>query len=359
VFVALTNGILALIGDPMLRDDVDRVAAAAGQRVVHASEPSSAKVWTGAAAVLLDAQAARQCARRALPRRGRVVLVGRAEPGAPEWQAAIGVGAEHVLTLPGQDSDLMAELAEAAEATLEDGGRGPVVAVIAGRGGAGASVFATALARVASESSEAILIDADPWGGGIDLVLGNETDSGLRWPDLMLQGGRLSYAAMRDTLPRHHGVCVLSGSRAGADIDAVPLNAVIDAGSRGGATVVCDVPRRPTDSAETALGTSDLVAVLTPADVRSCAAAAVVARWVSTLNANAGLVVRGPAPGGLRASDIGEIVGLPILAAMRPQSGMAAVLESGGLRLRRRSPLAAAARRVLAVLRQHPAVSVA
>ena len=49
-----TNGILALIGDQALRDDVDRVSAAAGLRVVHASEPSSRKVWTGAVAVLLD-----------------------------------------------------------------------------------------------------------------------------------------------------------------------------------------------------------------------------------------------------------------------------------------------------------------
>ncbi len=99
--------------------------------------------------------------------------------------------------------------------------------------------------------------------------------------------------------------------------------------------------------------------MVAPADVRSCAAAAAVSRWVSTVNPNAGLVVRGPAPGGLRSSDVAEIVGLPLLAAMRPQSDVAVTLERGGLRLRRRSPLAAAARRVLAVLRQHPAVDAA
>ena len=234
------------------------------------------------------------------------------------------------------------------------GRRGAVVAVIAGRGGAGASVFATALARTAPE---ALLIDADPWSGGIDLVLGSEDDAGLRWPDLVLQGGRLNYAALRDALPRHHGVSVLSASRAGGDIDAAPLGAVIDAGSRGGATVVCDVPRRSTAAAETALESSDLAVVVAPADVRSCAAAAAVARWVSSVNPNAGVIVRGPAPGGLRSSDVAEIVGLPLLAAMRPQSGVAGTLERGGLRLRRRSPLAAAARRVLEILQQHPAVN--
>ncbi|MDT5281855.1 MAG: hypothetical protein QOJ20_3050, partial [Mycobacterium sp.] len=75
-----SNGILALVGDPAIRDDVDRVAAAAGLPVVHASDPSSRKVWAAAAAVLLDVAAARRCAQRALPRRGRVVLLVRSEP---------------------------------------------------------------------------------------------------------------------------------------------------------------------------------------------------------------------------------------------------------------------------------------
>jgi hypothetical protein len=65
------------------------------------------------------------------------------------------------------------------------------------------------------------------------------------------------------------------------------------------------------------------------------------------------VVVRGPSPGGLRSADVAKIVGLPLLAAMRAQPGVADVLERGGLRVRHRSPLAIAARRVLAVLPQH------
>jgi hypothetical protein len=87
------NGILAQVGDPAMRDDVDRFAAAVGLPVVHASDPSGRNVWTGAVAVLLDVAAARRCAHRALPRRGRVVLVGRSEPQADDFQAAIAVGA--------------------------------------------------------------------------------------------------------------------------------------------------------------------------------------------------------------------------------------------------------------------------
>ncbi|BBX00150.1 AAA family ATPase [Mycolicibacterium moriokaense] len=354
-----TAGILALIGDPDLRDDVDRISAAAGVQVVHASEPSGRSAWTGAGAVLLDREAAHRCARRGLPRRGRVILLTQAQPGSAEFQAAIAVGAQHVLVLPAHEGELMAELSEAAEDALSDGRRGPVVAVLAGRGGAGASVFAAALAQKASDATDALLIDADPWSGGIDLLLGIEADPGLRWHDLTLQGGRLHYAALRDSLPRHRGVSVLSGGRGDGGIEAAPLGAVIDAGSRGGATVVCDVPRAATPATETALESADLVIVVTPADVRSCAATEGVARWVSTVNPNVGVVVRGPAPGGLRSRDVAAIVGLPLLAAMRPQPGIAAALDRGGLQLSRRSPLATAARRVMAVLQQHPAAGAA
>jgi secretion/DNA translocation related CpaE-like protein len=349
-----SNGILVLVGEAAIRDDVDRVAAAAGLPVVHASDPSSRKVWTAAAAVLLDVAAARRCAHLALPRRGRVVLLVRSEPRATDFQAAIAVGAQHVIALPAHDAALMAELSDAAEASRDTGRRGAVVGVIAGRGGAGASVFATALAQT---SPDALLIDADPWGGGIDLVLGSEGETGLRWPDLAMQGGRLSYTALRDALPQRRGVSVLSGSRTGCDIDAAPLGAVIDAGSRGGATVICDLPRRSTGAVETVLEAADLVVVMAPADVRSCAAAAAIVPWVSAVNPNAGVVVRGPSPGGLRSADVAKIVGLPLLAAMRAQPGVADALECGGLRLRRRSPLAAAARRVLAVLHQHQAAA--
>jgi secretion/DNA translocation related CpaE-like protein len=347
-----TNGILALVGDPVLRDGVDRVAAAVGLPVVHTSDPSGRKAWTGAAAVLLDASAAQRCARRALPRRDRVLLVVPSEPSAADFQSAIAVGAQRVIRLPDSDDQLMVELSEAANECRDENRRGAVIGVIAGRGGAGASVFATALAQSARASSDALLIDADPWGGGIDLVLGCEDQSGLRWPDMALQGGRLSYAALRDALPQRHGVSVLSGGRTGGDIDAAPLEAVIDAGSRGGATVICDLPRRSTAAVEAVFDAADLVVVIAPADVRSCAASAAVVPWVSAGNPNAGVVVRGPSPGGLSSADVAQIVGLPLLAAMRAQPGVADALERGGLRLRRRSPLAAAARRVLAVLNQ-------
>jgi secretion/DNA translocation related CpaE-like protein len=260
-----------------------------------------------------------------------------------------------VLRLPAQEHDLVRELAEAAESARDDGARGAVLTVIGGCGGAGASIFASALALAATD---AMLVDLDPWGGGIDLLVGAETTPGVRWPDLALQGGRLTWSAVRDALPRHRGLSLLSGTRHGYELDGGAVQAVLDAGRRGAATVVCDLPRRMTDAVETALDTADLVIVISPCDVRACAATSTVVPVLAAINPNIGLVVRGPSPGGLRADEVATITALPLLASMKPHPRLAERLEHGGLRLSRRSALNAAARRVLGVLPAHPAVPI-
>lgn len=338
-----------MLTDSALRDEVDRVAAAVGVRLVHAGAGCavSRKTWSAAAAVVLDQAAADRCGQAALPRRDHVSVLTATAVATATWAAAITVGAQHVLRLPEQEHELIRELAEAAEAARDDGLRGDVVAVMGGCGGAGASLFAVALAQAATD---ALLIDLDPWGGGIDLLVGGETAPGLRWPDLALQDGRLTWSAVREALPRHREISLLSGTRRGYELDAGPVDAVVDAGRRGGVTVVCDLPRRLTDATQTALDTADLVILVSPCDVRACAATTTIAPVLVSINPNLGLVVRGPSPGGLRAVEVADIAGLPLLASMKAQPRLAEQLERGGLRLRRRSALAAAARRVLAVL---------
>ncbi len=345
--------VLALLTDSALHDELDRVAAAVGVRAMHVEVPAalSRRIWIAAAAVVVDEAAARRCAESSLPRRAVVILVTTTEPGAAAFQAAIAIGAEHVLTLPRQESVLVRALSDAGESAREDVPHGQVVGVIAGRGGAGASVFAAALAQAASDP---LLVDLDPWGGGIELLLGSEATAGLRWPDLAVQGGRLNWPAVRDALPCHRGVSVLSGTRRVHELDVRAVDAVIDAGRRGGATVLCDVPRRLTDAAVSVLDAADLLVVVGQCDVRACAATSAIATALRAVNPNIGLVVRGPSPGGLRADEVARISGLPLLAAMRPEPLLAERLERGGLRLRRRSPLAAAARQVLTVLHQNP-----
>jgi secretion/DNA translocation related CpaE-like protein len=166
----------------------------------------------------------------------------------------------------------------------------------------------------------------------------------------VLQGGRLNWSAMRDALPRQRGISVLSGTRRGYELEPGAVEAIVDAGRRGGVTVVCDLPRRLTEATHVALDSVDLVVLVSRCDVRACAAAATIAPVLASINPNLGMVVRGPAPGGLRAAEVADIAGVPLLASMRAEPRLSERLEHGGLRLGRRSALGAAARSVLGVL---------
>jgi secretion/DNA translocation related CpaE-like protein len=341
------------MADSLLRDEVERVAAAVGVGVIQLAPTATVgrRAWSAAVAVILDEAAAQRCAMAGLPRRGSVFVLVTDAPNPTTFQAAISVGAQRVLTLPVDAGELVAELSSAGDNARADTRRGEVIAVIGGRGGAGASLFATALAQSATE---ALLVDLDPWSGGIDLLLGTEMTTGLRWPDLAVKSGRLSWTALRDALPRQRDIRVLSATRRDCELSGGAVDAVIDAGRRGGATVVCDLPRRLTEAAEAALDAADLVVVVSQCDVHSCASTAAMAPALTARNPNVGVVVRGPSPGGLRAVDIAEIATLPLLAAMRPEPLLAEKLERGGLQLGPRSPLATAAGRVLTVLGHRP-----
>jgi len=337
--------VLLVLEDPELAAAADRVVAAVGARAARAATPSR-RGWLGADAIVLDEPGARRCVHEGLPRRDGVLLVGTQAPSAETWSAAVYVGAQQVCVLPQQDTELMQHLAEAVEAGSSGRG-GHVIAVAAGRGGGGASVLSAALALSAGA---ALLIDVDHCGGGLDLLLGSESLPGLRWPDVRVHGGRLGWTAIRDVLPERDGVSILSATRSFHEIDPGAVAAVADAGRRGGVTVVCDIPRQLTPAAECALQHADLVVVMTTCDVRGVAATAATASVLVTINPALGLVVRGPSPGGLRAREVATAVGVPLLAAMRPEPLLAQRIEQGGLRLRPRSPLAVAARRVLGAL---------
>lgn len=337
--------VLTLLSEPDLVVEADRVIAAAGARMLAPASPGR-KNWSAATAVLVDRVSARWCEQQGLPRRDGVLLVGTAEPVPEDWSAAIAIGARCVFVLPRQETELVHALTDAAEQGPVGVRPGRVIAVIPGRGGGGASVFAAALTQCARE---ALLIDLDQYGGGIDLLLGAESVPGLRWPDISAQGGRIGWSAVRSALPSRGAVTVLSASRSYHEIDARLVAAMADAGRRSGSTVICDVPRQICGAGVQALEMADLVAVVIGCDVRGVAAATALTAAVRAVNPNVGLVVRGPAPGGLAARDAAEVIAVPLLAAMRPEPMLAQRIEQDGLRLRRRSPLAAAARRVLAV----------
>lgn len=341
-----------------LADEVVRLAAAAGCDPHRVTDPETVREqWNCAPLLLLDVEAATASASAGLPRRDGVVIVS--VDGDPKaWRCAVAVGAQHVVVLPEAETWLVGALADACQAPAEPG---RVLAVLGGRGGAGASVFATAVAVAVAESGRhAMLVDCDALGGGLDLALGAENMDGLRWSGLALGGGRVPAAALHAALPTPHlcgrgGLTVLSYGRPDCDRDGpgpdgVAVRTVCGAGRRAGETVVCDVPRHPCEPGTAALETADLVVLVVPAEVRACAAAATVAARVLRYGVALQLVVRGPAPGGITPRDVSRALDLPVLAAMRPQPGLAGALDRGAVPGRSRGPLATAARQVLAVL---------
>jgi secretion/DNA translocation related CpaE-like protein len=339
-----------------LADDVSRLAAAAGCDLHRIHDPGSLRDhWSCAPLLLLDVGAARVSAGSGLPRRDGVVIVcgsGLPEADPEVWRCAVAVGAQHVAVLPDAEAWLVGALADAVESPAE---AGRVLAVVGGRGGAGASVFATAVAVAAAESGRhAMLVDCDALGGGLDLAVGAEKIDGQRWSGLNLGGGRVPAAALRAALPTARlggrNLTVLSCDRDGPGPDALAVRTVCDAGRRAGETVVCDVPRYPCEPDTAAWESADLAVLVVPAEVRACAAAAAVAARVRRDGVALQLVVRGPAPAGITPSDVSRVLNLPVLAAMRPQPGLAGALDRGAVPGRSRGPLATAARHVLAAL---------
>jgi secretion/DNA translocation related CpaE-like protein len=333
---------LLVTSDPDVLDDLLRLAATAGTDLEVAPDAGAARrAWGRAPLVLVGPDAAVGCARTRLPRRDGVVLLGRDLDDAGIWQRGVEVGAEHVVLLPDGEQWLVDRLADVGEPARD----GAVVAVLGGRGGAGATTLACALAVTAARSGRtALLVDGDPLGGGIDLVFGGEDDAGVRWPELRSTRGRVPAAALAEALPRMAGLSVLSWDRgAPAAVSPDAVGAVLAAGRRAHGLVVVDLPRSVDECTRTVLAQATTVLLVVPREVRAAAAASRVAASVATLGRDLRVVTRGPGPSGLAAAQVAAALGLPLLGDLRPEPGLEAALERG-------EPPAAGGRGPLSVL---------
>jgi secretion/DNA translocation related CpaE-like protein len=341
------NRPLVLVDDESVLDELLRMAAAAGCELRRVPDATAARtLWHSAPLVLLDPAGAREIQLARLPKRDRVILVSPDTTTIDGWQAAIDVGAERVAELPAAGAWLADAFADAAEGT---GPPGRVLAVVGGRGGAGASVFAAAVAKAAARAGRrAMLVDCDPLAAGLDLVLGAEKEQGLRWPDMQVRG-RVAASSLRAALPGSSGLKLVSGARKGFAPEPDAVTAVVQAGRRGGDIVICDLPRELSPSARAALDLADLTVIVVPAELRACASARLVALRLKEHGILAQVLVRGPAPGGLTPDEVAEAVELPLLSYMPHQRGLAASLERGHF-ADRRGPLIDAARHTLATL---------
>jgi secretion/DNA translocation related CpaE-like protein len=321
---------LIVTEDESLLDDLLRLCAAAGTEpeVVFTAPPRAAS-WDNAPLVLLGVEASG--AVRGAARRKGVLLVGRGRPDpddAGAWRQAVAVGADHVLFLPGDESWLVDRLADVAEGSDEPA---LTIGVVGGRGGAGASTLACGLAVSAARSGwRTMLVDGDPFGGGLDILLGAERTGGLRWPDLADSRGRVNSGVLEESLPRLGQLGLLSWDR--GDSVLIPpqaMRSVLGAARRRGGVVVVDLPRRVDDTVAEALAQVDVGLLVVPAELRAVAAACSAASAFTSRMDDLRVVARGPFGGGLDGSEIARLIGLPLAGELPPEPALAELLSGG------------------------------
>jgi len=334
---------VAVVSDrPELRSAV--AALAAGRQhptaVAMFTPADLGRAWADCDSLILgtDAVAAARPLIGAVNRPSRVVV---ARSGAEDDQ-----GAEQGAWLPGIAAISLPQARAELSRWLEGSPASAVpgaVAVVGGRGGAGASTAAIALARAAARVSDQVaLIDADPMGGGLDLALGMEAVPGARWPDLVDLRGADAGRWLLASLPAADGIALVSQDRRAdqAPVSAEATAAVLDAALTSAPAVVVDLPRHRCAQVSIVLARCSILVVVVPAELRACAAAAGLVASIAAGIDDVRLLVRGPSPVGLSAEDVAEAVGVPTFAEVRGESGVAAALDQGeAIAVAARSPL--------------------
>ena len=317
---------LVMTTDADLLDDVLGAAAAVGLAVDVTIEPGNCgPQWIRAPLVLVGSDLAPALAGSGLRRRPGVLIVSRGRPAEEERIGAALDGAEDVVCLPAGEPLLLERLADVAEPP--DSGR--IVAILPGRGGAGASVLATAIALTAGAQGDAAwLVDLDPLGGGADAGLGAELVSGARWDDLGSIAGRLSSRALRAALPEVDGVAVLSCGRTDADPPPAAVRAVLAAARRSGGTVVVDLPRHPTAATVETLSAADELLLVVPAEVRAVLAARQLVSRLGLASAPLRIVVR-RVPAGLPPHEVARGLDADLLGDYGDEPAVRVALLNG------------------------------
>ncbi len=333
---------LIITRDEALLEELLRLCAAAGVTPEVAPEAAvSLRSWAGAPLVLLGADLAADVGVLEPVRRPGVHVVAWGRVPDDLFRAAVAVGAEDVSELPGSGSWVVESLTDLGDARPD----GLVLGVLGGSGGAGATTFACALGQVAATTGDAVVVDCDPLGPGVDRVLGLERHEGFRWDALCQTSGRLSARALREALPRTGRLGVLSWyAGTSGTLQAFAAREALSASRRGHDTVVLDLPRSPGPLVEELSARCDRLLVLVVPTVAGVASAARVCARFSDF-AGVGLVVRGT---GLEPAEVARATGVPVVSTMLDQRGLEESIDLGLGPVRQpRGRLGRAARQVL------------
>lgn len=312
--------VVATTDEALIHDARRWCATVAAEPRIARSPADARRQWRGAAAVIVGADLAPALTAGPLPRRDGVVLV--AEESAGALRSAVSLGAQAVLR-PGDDTAAMEVLA----AAVDGRGEACVLSVVGAVGGVGATTIAALLARLATNRGHrTLLLDGDPLSGGVDLVLGAERASGLRWSGIG-GGGRLPADGLVAALPAQDRLSFLTWGRDDPPGAALPpVGAVLAAAARGFDVVIADVPRHLDPVGTEVLAASVLTVLVVSEDVRGIAAAGRVC--AAAASGSAGFAILTVA-GSLGPDAVGDALGLPVLARWRSDRRIGLAVERG------------------------------
>lgn len=296
--------------DAALRELVADHATAAGLELVDEADTGPIAVQLMDAAALVTAPGtAGFRSRGASVAAGMpplLVVTGEQVVTTSAWRSALASGARALLQLPADSEQLLSHLSELSRPRSDS----TVIGVVAGHGGAGASSFAARLAAAARPDGPVVLVDGDPLGGGLDLLVEHGGAAGVGWSDLEGLGSQ-DGTALREGLPVVDEVALLvAGDGPGPQASA--LSRALTALAPGGGTVVVDLSASLVAAAAEHLDRLLLVTTATDHAVRA------TARRLDIWPLPAGLVsvvVRRQGP--LHPGDIAADLSLPLAAAFR------------------------------------------
>ncbi|MDR1513026.1 MAG: hypothetical protein LBS56_06030 [Propionibacteriaceae bacterium] len=310
-----------LSGDYELIQLVHAAAATGGAPVDLAATPADIRSrWRDARAVLIGADQAEVVARLKLPPRDDVFLLGQQAqlPDLVGWSMPLRAA---VVTLPAGSRHLGEVLAAPGQAD-----HAQVVAIAGGLGGIGTTTFAAGLALAARRRGPAALVEIDPAGGGIDLVLGAESTAGWRWDTLRAASGQV--ADLTGRLPTVDGVAIVAASRSDRRTPpAEAVGSVVDGLARQGGVVVVDLGHASGPAVEEAVRSAARVVVLTGQSVRGVAATA--ARLTELAGRRSDLVVRRERAGAIAPAAVAEALGMTLLGTVPNEPALAVLADRG------------------------------
>ncbi|WP_033339221.1 P-loop NTPase [Catenuloplanes japonicus] len=295
---------LVVTADAALLDDLLRLAATAGTELEVATDPAAARPHYERAPVVLVGPDQTAPLVRARLRRRAVVLVGHTGAADPPPGLIARLGIAHIATLPAAEDWLVAQLG-----TPPPAPPGRVIALLGGRGGAGVSTFAVTLAVTAAHTGRRVLLlDADPLGGRLDLMVG------------VKQFARPGPGALTmlnlDTI----------------EADGVPGQAVagtLDTGRGRHDLIVVDVARHLDRAGQAVLQAADQAYLVVPAELRASLSAGRVAALARPHSRHLAMIVRDASADTLPVDDVARTVRLTVAGTYRSDPALRTILARG------------------------------